>query len=545
MQPEVFGGRYHAVRPIGRGGMGTVWLCRDETLAREVAVKQVGRLPGDFDTDTARAIREARSTAALNHRNVVTVFDVLREDGSIWLVMEHVPSRTLSQVIREEGRLSPARAAGIGAQVADGLAAAHAAGITHRDVKPGNVLVTTDGTAKIGDFGISRAAGEPALTQSGLVTGTPSYFSPELARGADPNPAADVWALGATLYAAVEGRPLYRAHDNPVAVLHEIASQPPPAPRKAGPLGPVLTRMLDRDPTTRWSMEDAAHALQRITERERTAALTRELPMTVPVTVDRPASTRQDPGGSPTTALSSRAAGSTAEQPTKASADGPPTVGPSRPAEPPRPRLRAQPQPDPTRAWSGDDPARASSGGRAHGWRLVLVGIVALALALLTVILVDRTTGTDNPEPQTGSTTSDQPTPGETSSPADGADRGSNGDRNGGDTPRTQSTPSPVGGGAATFVDQYFDTVPTDLDTGWQMLSPDYQAETGGRSTYDGFWGTIQSVDATNISRVPGGDSVEATVTYTYDDGRIATERQRIYLVSSPSGLLIGGYDTL
>ena len=269
MQPEAFGGRYHVLRPIGRGGMGTVWLCRDETLARAVAVKQVGRLPGDSDTDTARAIREARSTAALNHRNVVTVFDVLQEDGSIWLVMEHVPSRSLSQVIREEGRLSPARTAALGAQVADGLAAAHAAGITHRDVKPGNILVTADGLAKIGDFGISRTAGEPALTQSDLVTGTPSYFSPELARGSDPAPASDVWALGATLYAAVEGRPLYQPRDNPVAVLHEIANRPPPAPRHAGPLERVLTRMLDRDPATRWSMEDVAHALHRIADRAR------------------------------------------------------------------------------------------------------------------------------------------------------------------------------------------------------------------------------------------------------------------------------------
>lgn len=140
---------------------------------------------------------------------MVTVFDVVVEVGTIYLVMEYVPSRSLAELMAEEGPLGPGRFAAIGAQVADGLAAAHAAGITHRDVKPGNVLVTEDRTAKISDFGIARTATEPTLTQSGFVTGAPAYFSPELARGARPGPAADVWTLGATLYAAVEGRPLY------------------------------------------------------------------------------------------------------------------------------------------------------------------------------------------------------------------------------------------------------------------------------------------------------------------------------------------------
>ena len=279
MQPDIIGGRYHVLKAIGQGGMGTVWLCRDETLARDVAVKQVGRLPGQSVTDTARALREARSSAALSHRNVVTVFDVVQEDDSIWMVMEHVPSRTLSEVIRDEGRLSPARTAAIGAQVADGLTAAHASGMTHRDVKPGNVLVTDDDLAKIGDFGLTRTVGDPALTSSGLLTGTPSYFSPELATGAEPAQPADVWALGATLYAAVEGRPPFTPRDNPVAVLHEIANERPPQPRHAGPLEPVLMRMLDSDPATRWSMADAAHGLHRLAElhRERTSSLTEEV----------------------------------------------------------------------------------------------------------------------------------------------------------------------------------------------------------------------------------------------------------------------------
>ncbi len=269
MQPELIGGRYRVESAIGKGGMGTVWLCRDETLQRNVAVKQVGLLPNESVTDSARAFREARSTAALSHRNVVTVFDVVEESGHIWLVMEHVPGRSLSQIIKQDGPLDPGTVAEIGAQVAAGLAAAHAAGTMHRDVKPGNVLIREDGVAKISDFGIARTHGDPALTQSGFLTGTPSYFSPELARGGDPGPGTDVWALGATLYAAVEGHSPYEQRTNPVAVLHDITQGQPPHPQRADFLEPALQRMMDRDPESRWSMDDAAHVLRRLADQHK------------------------------------------------------------------------------------------------------------------------------------------------------------------------------------------------------------------------------------------------------------------------------------
>src|ERR1700712_1480134 len=290
MQPELIGGRYRAEAVIGRGGMGTVWLCRDETLHRNVAVKQVGLLPGESVTDSARALREARSSAGLSHRNVVTVFDVVEESGQIWLVMEHVPGRSLSEIIKQDGPLDPATVADIGAQVADGLSALHAAGTLHRDVKPGNVLIRDDGVAKISDFGISRTVGDPTLTQSGLMSGTPSYFSPALARGAEPGPADDVWALGATLYAAVEGRSPYERRRNPVEVLHKINSAQPPRPKRADFLEPALQRMLDRDPDSRWSMEDAGHTLRRLAESHRPEATlqsTRPTPTQAPPSVTR------------------------------------------------------------------------------------------------------------------------------------------------------------------------------------------------------------------------------------------------------------------
>ncbi len=286
--PAEIAGRYRVLEEAGRGGMGAVYRCIDERLGREVAVKQVGRMPGESVTDQARALREARSSAALNHPNVVSVYDSMAEGDSVWLVMEYVAGRTLSQMLREDGPLSPHRAAWIGAQVADGLAAAHERGTTHRDVKPGNVLVTKGDRAKISDFGIARTTGEASLTQSGILTGTPGYFAPEIARGGDPGPASDVWALGATLYHAVEGRPPYGENPNALQLLARVAAEDPPAPERAGVLAGPISRMLDRDPASRWSMADAAHALHRIHEQtpeagtqERTRALA-----AVPATVD-------------------------------------------------------------------------------------------------------------------------------------------------------------------------------------------------------------------------------------------------------------------
>ncbi len=292
MQPEIIGGRYRVESAIGRGAMGTVWLCRDETLHRVVAVKQVGLLPGESVTDSARALREARSSAGLSHPHVVTVFDVVEDAGHIWLVMEHVPGRSLSQIIKQDGALDPATVAEIGAQVADGLAALHAAGTMHRDVKPGNVLIRDDDIAKISDFGIARTAGDQTLTGAGYVTGTPSYFSPALAHGDAPSPKDDVWALGATLYAAVEGRSPYEKRSNPLAVLHDIVSTPLRRPRRAEFLEPALQRMLDREPESRWSMEDAAHVLRKIADSHRPDATMRHTRESVMVAAQAPSPPR-------------------------------------------------------------------------------------------------------------------------------------------------------------------------------------------------------------------------------------------------------------
>ena len=185
MQPQVIAGRYEVIRPIGSGGMGTVWLCLDTVLGREVAVKQIGALPGE-PAAAARAMREARIAASLNDPHAVGVFDVVDENDSHWLVMEYVEGQSLAELIREVGTLPPTRVAEIGSAVASALARAHERGIVHRDIKPGNILIDLAGTPKISDFGIARAHTDDQLTQTGFMTGTPGYLSPELARGGNP-----------------------------------------------------------------------------------------------------------------------------------------------------------------------------------------------------------------------------------------------------------------------------------------------------------------------------------------------------------------------
>jgi serine/threonine protein kinase len=262
---QLVAGRYRLMESVGSGGMGVVWRAQDERLARTVAVKQLLTHPGLSDEQAEearrRAMREARTAARLQHRNAIAVFDVAEHDGNPWLVLEFLRSRSLSAVLADRGTLPAGEVARFGAQVASALAAAHEAGIVHRDVKPGNVLLDDDGLAKITDFGISRTLDDGTITQTGMVAGTPAYLAPEVARGAQPDRASDVFSLGATLYHAVEGSPPFGTHTNPLALLHAVASGQVPPPRNAGPLTPVLMGMLGADPTGRPTMKGVAASL--------------------------------------------------------------------------------------------------------------------------------------------------------------------------------------------------------------------------------------------------------------------------------------------
>jgi eukaryotic-like serine/threonine-protein kinase len=253
-------GRYRLQEPIGRGAMGIVWRGRDELLDRDVAVKEV-RAAADNDDTYQRTLREAKAAARLNHPSVVTVFDVVEEDGRPWIVMELVHARSLDRVIAEDGPLRPLQAARAGERLLSALACAHAAGVLHRDVKPGNVLIGTDDTVVLTDFGIATRPGDPALTQTGMVMGTPGFTAPERARGHSATPASDLWSLGATLYTAVEGRGPFDRPGGSAAVMAAVAREDAPRAPSAGPLGPVIDALLRADPAERPDADTTARLL--------------------------------------------------------------------------------------------------------------------------------------------------------------------------------------------------------------------------------------------------------------------------------------------
>ncbi|MEV1022670.1 serine/threonine-protein kinase [Streptomyces sp. NPDC050264] len=245
--------------------MGTVWRARDEVLGREVAVKEV-RAPAGLPTAEverlyARLEREAWAAARVSHRNVVTVYDVATEDRRPWIVMELVRGVSLADQLDAEGPLSPQRAAHIGAEVLAALRAAHEAGVLHRDVKPGNVLLSNDGRVVLTDFGIAMVEGTQALTLTGEIIGSPEFLAPERALGRAPGPQSDLWSLGVLLYAAVEGHSPFR-QDTPLSTLRAVVDEELPSPRRAGALAPVIEGLLRKDPAERTSAADAEHDLR-------------------------------------------------------------------------------------------------------------------------------------------------------------------------------------------------------------------------------------------------------------------------------------------
>ena len=266
-------GRYRLLAPLGTGGMGTVWRAEDSVLGRAVAVKEVvfphGLSDEDRDVLRERTRREARAAARLDHPSAVTVFDVVEEEGRPYLVLELVEARTLSQVVRADGPLTPQATARVGLRLLGALEAAHRQGIVHRDVKPGNVLLgegyAAEGRVVLTDFGIASSAGDSSITSTGLLLGSPSYIAPERARGRPPAPASDLWSLGATLFTAVEGRPPFDGGDPLTTVTAVVTGDSAPFER-AGPLEPVLTGLLEREPEQRMTPAAARAALQAVAD---------------------------------------------------------------------------------------------------------------------------------------------------------------------------------------------------------------------------------------------------------------------------------------
>ncbi|WP_035848254.1 serine/threonine-protein kinase [Kitasatospora azatica] len=287
---RVLADRYRLDSILGSGGMGTVWRAEDEMLGRIVAVKEL-RMHGGVDEDEkhrliVRTLREAKATARIRHTAAVTVFDVVEEDDRPWIVMELVDGRSLAEVVKEDGPVTPVRAAEIGLELLGVLGAAHSQGILHRDVKPSNVLIGEDGRVVLTDFGIASVEGDTSVTSTGMLVGAPSYISPERARGHKPGPPADLWSLGGTLYAALEGKPPYD-RGSALATLTAVMTEELPDPANAGPLLPVIQGLLEKDPEKRLDASATRSMLRRVVA-ESTARAESTTQAKVPVT-DEPA----------------------------------------------------------------------------------------------------------------------------------------------------------------------------------------------------------------------------------------------------------------
>ncbi|NDZ87255.1 serine/threonine protein kinase, partial [Streptomyces sp. SID10115] len=272
MQGLVLAGRYRLAESIGRGGMGRVWRAQDEVLHRAVAVKELTAAQYVQEADRAvlftRTQTEARAAARINHPAVVTVHDVLQYDDRPWIVMELVEGRSLADAVKDDGRVEPVEAARIGLWTLKALRAAHAAGVLHRDVKPGNVLLADDRRILLTDFGIAAIEGDSTITRTGEVVGSVDYLAPERVSGANPGPASDLWALGATLYTAVEGNSPFR-RTSPLGTMQAVVTEEPEPPQHAGLLAPIIEALLRKDPAARPTAEEAEALLAEAAEGRR------------------------------------------------------------------------------------------------------------------------------------------------------------------------------------------------------------------------------------------------------------------------------------
>lgn len=479
--------RYRVDERVGVGSMGAVWRATDQLLNRVVAVKQILLNPGvpGFDAQAyeeakQRILREGRLAARLQHAHTVAVFDVVEHDDAPWLVMEYLPSRTLGALLDADGPLEPKRAAEIGVQIADGLAAAHAAGIVHRDIKPGNVLIGTEGEVKITDFGVSRAADDVQLTRTGMIAGTPAFLAPEVARGRTPTPASDVFALGSTLYAAVEGTPPFGLDDNAFALLYAVGEGKVEPPKNAGPLTESLMRMLRKKPEERPSADEVREELEAVLAGRVSPAVS-----AAPV-LEPPKTTPEQPATTAATA----AAIPSAQVATKVD-------------------LTPVSRPAPTRSKDAVAEAGATrpTGGRRSSVLIaLLVGL--LLIAAVAVLLFMRGHG------QSGPTT-----------PAS--------------VPGAVVSGAPSAAQLEGFVREYYGQLPADPDTAWQMLGPAAREASHGFDSYERFYASLSGVQIVDGPTAIGQDTVRATLRFEPKNGSSSTETYRFTVVPGPGGKLL------
>ncbi|PWK83956.1 serine/threonine protein kinase [Lentzea atacamensis] len=520
-------GRYRLSQRIGSGAMGVVWTAHDERLHRTVAVKQLLLQPGlaEADTDEAkrRAMREGRIAARLQHPHAVAVYDVAEDDGQPWLVMEYLPSKSLSAVLSERGTLPPRDVASIGMQVASALAAAHNAGIVHRDIKPGNVLLGDDGTVKITDFGISRATGDVTVTATGMLAGTPAYLAPEVAKGYDPGSPSDVFSLGSTLYAAIEGEPPFGLSENTIALLHKVASGKVNPPRNAGPLTALLMRLLRAEPEDRPTMAEARDALAAVANGQAAPAFT---PAVVAPT--HPPSWRGAPvQQQPQQQAATRAL--TPQQPphpaaTRVDLHTPPRAVPSQ-QPPSNHRPAAAPQ-------YSQRPKQTPLSSAKSKKSTVYTALAIVAAAVIGIMFASMISNNDNKTPgndQAGGNTKVQQTQ-DTSKP-------STPPKSSGKAGQWTTQPGPED--MRGFLNDYFNTAPSSPEEAWKFGNANFQGSyPGGYSGFQTFWSGIKEAKVLNATEKEGF-YWEVDVEYTKKSGGTTTERRGIsFQWASPNFLL-------
>ncbi|RJO69345.1 serine/threonine protein kinase [Nocardia panacis] len=510
---------YRLVERIGSGGTGVVWRAVDERLQRSVAVKQIhikASLPeGERDVVRQRAIREARNAARFQHPNAIVVFDITEHDGDPCLVMEYLKSRSLAMVLSAQGTLPLTQVGRIGEQVASALIAAHQAGIVHRDVKPGNVLLDDHGTVKITDFGISRATGDVTLTETGLICGTAAYLAPECARGTDPSPASDVFSLGATLFHALEGEPPYGANANPLAVLYAAANGQITEPRNAGPATDFLLQLLSPEPTERPTMRAARDYLTALAEAGPTPVAAGFVP------ASEAYATRRLPEGVKRSPRPPAAPNNGQTEPISRPLPEPPryngAVSPAHPPTAAHPRTTVQPA--------------APKGSKR---KAVLIGSVVGAVVAAGAITVAsmNSGGGSGPSAQANAPASSS------AGPSSAAPKVAPG--------QTKNSSQVNTGSAANVIVQFYkDILNSRFSNAWGQLTPAAQQLYGNQSSFQQYWSDhgIQDFGGGISGSNSGDGSADMHMpNLVYTDGKARSSLQ--YRVIDSSGQLLIDSDT-
>ncbi|MPY97236.1 MAG: protein kinase [Actinophytocola sp.] len=523
---QLVAGHYRLVEHIGSGAMGVVWRAVDERLERSVAVKKVVGQQGLSEADRAdlhrRAMREAKIAARLQHPNAIVVYDITEHEGDPCLVMEYLPSHSLSQLLAQHGTMSVAEACRVGEQMANALVAAHHAGIVHRDVKPGNILIEESGVAKLTDFGISRAQGDITLTQTGLVGGTPAYIAPELARGADPSPSSDVFALGATLYHAIEGQSVYGSNPNQLALLHTAASGKITPPRVASSATALLMAMLRPEPGERISMQQAAERLAAVASGGGVPA------PPPPVMPNQPPMEPQGNGQNPPWQRTRTAIAPAADAGHQPAPQQPhhgtaafTAVGNGMNGAPLADHQPAPPQQNGD-GRNGNDRKRTFA---LVGGIVALLALVGISFALLSGD--DEQPGTASPN--TGGDQTTTTAPPSTTEPPEQTKTQAN----------TGNEPIPWGQAGQLVIDFY--TFPDGMSRSWDMLTPQAQAEFGSYEEFQDHWSEFDQVYAENAvaeNNDDGSVTISTTVTELEGDDQ-DSERRQLRVVRSNNGLAI------